>query len=343
MLPLPNNDRRENVAVRRRRLLRVPVSLITCLSLVLLGVAPVAGASSMSVNIVSSPTLVTRGEPVSYVIELQNTGSNSINHTTLEADTPTGFTYRRALTTKGSCNAAPAADPLCDLGQFSAGTPALVVLIFDTSPSASLGSFDFVVTVRGGEGGNDQPHAAHLDTFTDKTETIVLAVNQDFTTHYIVPEGDSITTGGLLGAIALSATNPQGTMATVPNTPFGVPAAVSEVGGPDDFCPPAFADDCFGQASAVSVGNGMVLSPYLVVQVRFDYPTIKTLNERRLGIIHWFDPYPTAGFEEITRICSDATPTDAELPCRLPVQTMPDRDWLVTIYMESNGYIKGKG
>ena len=34
---------------------------------------------------------------------------------------------------------------------------------------------------------------------------------------------------------------------------------------------------------------------------------------------------------------------NAELPCRLPVQRMPDRDWLVTIYMESNGYITGKG
>ena len=99
------------------------------------------------------------------------------------------------------------------------------------------------MTVRGGEGGNDQPHSAHQDTFTDNTETIVLPVNQDFTTHYIVPEGDDITTGGLLGATALSPTNPQGTLATVPNTPFGVPAAVGETGGPTDFCPPAFVDD----------------------------------------------------------------------------------------------------
>ena len=65
----------------------------------------------------------------------------------------------------------------------------------------------------------------------------MLRVDQDFTTHYIVPEGDDITTGGLLGAIALSAANPQGTQATVPNTPFGVPAAVGEVGGPDDHLP----------------------------------------------------------------------------------------------------------
>jgi hypothetical protein len=124
---------------------------------------------------------------------------------------------------------------------------------------------------------------------------------------------------------------------------LGVPAAVGETGGSTDFCPPAFVDACFGQASTVSVGNGILLSPYLVVQVRFDYPVIKTVNERKVVFIHWFDPYPTAGFEEITRVCSDATPTVAELPCRLPVQTMPDRDWLVTIYMESNGFIKGRG
>ncbi len=91
------------------------------------------------------------------------------------------------------------------------------------------------------------------------------------------------------------------------------------------------------------MGDGIVLSPHLIVQIRFDYPVIKGVNERKLVLIHWFDPVPTAGFEEITRICSDATPTDAELPCRLPVQRMPDRDWLVTIFMESNGYITGKG
>ncbi len=331
------------MAATRRRSLQISVSLIATMSLVLGGVAPVGAASVMSVNIQSSPTLVTRGGPVSYVVSVQNTGNNSINHATLEADTPSGFTYRRAITSKGSCNAAPAADPLCDLGQFSAGTPALVVLVFDTSPNAPLGSFDFVVTVRGGEGGNDQPHSSHTDTFTDETETIVLAVNQDFTTHYIVPEGDDITTGGLLGATALSSTNPQGTQALVPNTPFGVPAAVGEAGGPADNCPPAFLDRCFGQSSTVSVGNGIVLSPHLIVQVRFDSTVVRRLNERKLVIIHWFDPVPTAGFEEITRICSDATPASSELPCRLPVQVMPDKDWLVTIFMTSNGVIKGRG
>jgi uncharacterized protein DUF11 len=336
------------VAVRRRRVLQVPVSFIACLSLVMLGVAPVAAASSMSVNIVSSPTLVTRGEPVSYVIELQNTGGNSINHATLEAETPADFTYRRAITTKGTCNTAPAPDPLCDLGQFGAGTPALVVLIFDTSPSSSLGAFDFVVTVHGGEGGNDQPHSAHQDTFTDETETIVLAVNQDFTTHYIVPEGDDITTGGLLGPIALSAANPQGTQATVPATQFGLPASVGETGTEDTLCPAVYAGHCIGQASAVSVGNGVLIEPYLVVQVRFDYAEVGVVNDKKLLIIHWLDDNPfdaslPTTYEEITRICSDATPASAELPCRLPAQRMPDRDTLVTVYMESNGFIKGKG
>lgn len=331
------------MAAARRRSLHIPVSLIATLSLVLGGVAPVGAASVMTVNIDSSPTLVTRGEPVSYVISVQNTGSNSINHVTLEADTPNGFTYRRAITTKGTCNASPAADPLCDLGQFGAGAPALVVLIFDTSPTATLGSFDFVVTVRGGEGGNDQPHSSHTDTFTDETETIVLAVNQDFTTHYIVPEGDDITTGGLFSPTALSPTNPQGTLASVPNTPFGVPAAVGEVSSADGFCPPAFAGECVGQASHVSIGNGIILSPYLVVQIRYDFSLVRSLNDNKFSLIHWFDPYPTAGFEEIDTTCTDATPSPSELPCRLPVERLPDRDWLVTVFMKSNGFITGRG
>jgi hypothetical protein len=295
------------------------------------------------VDIVSSPVQVTQGEPVSYVISVTNDGSSTVNRGTLEADTPPGFIYRRAITTKGTCNAAPAEDPLCDLGQFSSGADALVVLIFDTTPQTALETFDFVVTVRGGEGPNDQPHSSHDDTFTDAAETTVVAVNQDSTIHYIVPEGDSITTGGVFGVNSLSATNPQGTLAQVPGTPFGVPAIVAEQGGPDDFCPPAFAGQCVGQASQVSIGDGVILSPYLVVQIRYDSSLVRTLNDKKFSVIHWFDPYPTAGFEEITTICSDTTPEVSELPCRLKVEKLPDKDWLITVFMESNGWVKGKG
>jgi hypothetical protein len=319
-------------------------SVVASLSLLFGIAAPSIGASVISVNIVSSPVEVTRGEPVSYVISVSNDGSSTVNRATLEAETPPDFTYVRAITTKGTCNAAPSIDPLCDLGQFSSGADALVVLIFNTAPDADLGTFDFEVTVRAGEGPNDnQLHSSHTDTFTDTTETTVVAVSQDRTVHYIVPEGDSITTGGVFEANFLSATNPQGTFVQVPGTPFGVPAIVAEQGGPNDFCPPAFSGQCVGQASLLSIGEGMILSPYVVVQIRYDFSLVRSLNDQKFSLIHWFDPYPTAGFEEITTICSDATPADSELPCRLPVQKLPDKDWLVTVFMESNGVIKGRG
>ena len=171
-----------------------------------------------------------------------------------------------------------------------------------------------------------------------------LDVDDDFSVHYIVPEGDDITTGGLFGATALSPENPQGTLAVVPATPFGLPASVGEVGSAEDHCPAAFAGECFGQTSAVSVGNGIVLSPYLIVQVRFDYSEVPHgLNDRKLVIIHWFDPPHDPPYEEVTTICSDTTPAEEELPCRLPAQRMDDRDWLVTIYLESNGLVIGRG
>ena len=332
----------------RTRLARVFVSLVTSLSLLTAGVAPALGVSDLTVEIVSSPIQVTRGEPVSYVVNIANGGGSTVNHVTLEADTPEGFTYRRAITTQGTCNAAPAKDPFCDLGQFSPGPGGLVVLIFDTSPTMALGTFDFVVTARGGEGGNDQPHSAHNDTFTDEAETTVVAASDDFTIHYIVPEGDAITTGGILGGIALSAGNPQGTQATVPPTQFGLPAAVGEFGDEDTLCPPEFTGKCFGQASAVSVGGGIVIEPYLIVQVRFDFGEVGVINDRKLVLFHWidddpFDLVPPTDYVEITTICSDATPTSGELPCRLPLQRMLDRDSLVTIFLEHNGFIKGGG
>ena len=330
-----------------RRVVRIGTGLIASLSLLLSGGTSALGASRIGVDIVSSPNFVTRGEPVSYVVAVGNTGGNTVNHVTLEAVTPPGFTYMGALTTRGTCNAAPAINSFCTLGQFAPGTPALVVLIFDTAATAPLGNFNFLVTVTGGEGGSDQPHSAHVDTFTDTALTTVLAVNQDLSIHYIVPGGDDITTGGIFGATALSATNPQGTRAQVPGTLFGVPASVAESGGPNDHCPAAFIDQCFGQTSAVSVGNGVILSPYLIVQVRFDSTEVpnRVNNDRKLVIIHWFDPQPPQNppYEEITTRCSDATPSASELPCRLPAQRMDDGDWLVTIYMESNGFIKGRG
>ena len=56
-----------------------------------------------------------------------------------------------------------------------------------------------------------------------------------------------------------------------------------------------------------------------------------------------FDLVPPTDYVEITTICSDATPTSGELPCRLPLQRMLDRDSLVTIFLEHNGFIKGGG
>lgn len=332
------------MATPRRRLLRIGVSLLASLSLVLGGGASAFGATVMAVEIVSSPTFVTAGEPVSYVISVGNAGGSTVNHVTLEAVTPAGFTYVRALTSQGTCNAAPAVDPFCTLGQFAPGPASLVVLIFDTAPDAPLGNTTFTVTVRAGEGGSDRPHSAHQDTFTDFDLTTVLAVNDDFSIHYILPEGDDITTGGVFGATSLSPGNPQGTLAVVPATPMGLPASVSELGGPNDNCPAAFIGDCFGQTSVVSVGDGVVLDPYLIVQVRFDDSEVPNgLNDRKLVIMHWFDPYPSAGYEEITARCSDTTPAVGELPCRLRAEEMADGDWVVTIYMVSNGFIKGRG
>ena len=326
-----------------RRHLHTGTSLVASLSLLLTTAASSLGATQMVVDIVSSPIQVTRGEPVSYVISISNGGNSTVNRGTLEADTPPGFTYRRAITTKGTCNAAPSIDPFCDLGQFSSGADALVVLIFDTAPDATLRTFNFVVTVHAGEGPNDQPNSSHTDTFTDTAATTVVAVSQDYTVHYIVPEGDSITTGGVFGVTSLSSTNQQGTFAQVPGTPFGVPALVAEQALTSAYCPPPFAGQCVGQVSQVSVGNGITLDPYLIVQIRYDSTLVRSLNNNRFSVIHWFDPYPTAGYEEISAICSDATPAVSELPCRLPVERLPDRDWLVTVIMESNGFIIGRG
>jgi uncharacterized repeat protein (TIGR01451 family) len=328
----------------RTRFARLSLSLITTLSLLLAGSRPAVAASNITVDIVSSPVQVTRGQPVSYVVEIGNRGPSNVNHVTLEAPTPAGFSYLRAVTAKGSCNAAPALTPICNLGTYPDEATSLVVLIYNTAPTTAIRTFDFTVTVRGGEGAKDQSHSSHTDAFTDTAATSVLATNRNFTVQYIVPEGDDVTTGGLNGANALSASNPQGTQAFVPATQFGLPASVGEIGGSNSHCPAQFIGSCFGQTSTLSVGNGVTITPYLRVKVRFDSSEVPYgLKESKLRIIHWFDGFPNAGFEEITRICSDNTPLANELPCRLKAQRPADGDWVVTIYLTSNGFIKGRG
>jgi hypothetical protein len=324
-----------------RRPLRVLASGIVIFGLLLGSTAPVlAHGTRLRVDILSSPVQVTRGEPISYVVEVKNTGGTSLDPVTLKASTPPGFTWRQGLTTQGSCNAAPAAHPSCSLGKLKPGYSAEVVLIFDTAATAPLGSFNFAVT------GQGKPYWGYLVTAVDTALTTVLAPNPNFTSQYVAPGGDTVTTGGVTGGTALSATNPQGTAVIVPGTPFGVPASVGESGGPNDQCPPAFIGRCFGQSSQVLVANGATLQPYLKVQVRFDKSEIPWwlwFKLHKISVIHWFDPYPTAGFEEITTKCSDSTPAQTELPCRLPVQVMPDHDLLITVFMASNGFVKGKG
>jgi uncharacterized repeat protein (TIGR01451 family) len=330
----------------RHRLVRVPVVLLTCFSLMLTVGAPVAAhdAPKLTVTVVSSPTSVTRGSPVSYVVKVKNTGWSSIDNVKLDTDAPSGFTFVSAITSKGTCSAATGGEATCSIGKLTAGAQAVLTLVFNTAPTTALGLATFKVSVRSGDGHSSWYWSG--TTVNASATTTVLAVNPNATTHFIVPQGGEITTGGVTGSNSLSSSNPQGTTALVPGTPSGVPASVAEFGGATDRCPAVFIGRCFGQASTVLVANGGVLTPYLRVQVRFDKSEIPWwlwFKLHKITVIHWFDPYPTAGFEEISSTCSDSTPAQSELPCRMPVQLMPDHDLLITVFMESNGTIKGKG
>ncbi len=327
----------------RHRLVRVPAVLITCFSLLLSAGAPVAAHSSpkLTVSVASVPTSVTRGLPASYFVTVKNTSWTAIDNVKLETDAPLGFTFLSATTTKGTCSAAAGGEASCSIGKLNAGAQAQMTLIFNTAPTTALGLATFKVVVKSGSG---YWHSSSGNTVTASVTTTILAVNPNLTTQFIPPPGGEITTGGVVGSSSLSPSNPQGTTAVVPATAMGVPAALSEFGGPNDACPAVYIGRCFGQASTVVVGAGTVLNPYLKVQVRYDKHSIPLwIWEHKLSVIHWFDPFPSAGYEEITRICSDSTPYQSELPCRLKSQRLHDWDLLITIFMESNGTIKGKG
>ena len=112
----------------------------------------------------------------------------------------------------------PAADPLCALGPVQCRNRSPRRPHFDTLSNAALGDLRLRRHGRGRRRAETtSPIQRMIDTFTDVTETTVLAVNQDFTVPLHRARGrQHHDRRHLLGAAALSAVNPQGTMVQGP-------------------------------------------------------------------------------------------------------------------------------
>ena len=308
---------------------RPSVGIVLAFGLLATSFTPVsAGAPAITVVVdTPQPATVTQGRPVAYPVTVTNNGTSTVNHATLSGSTSVPATFITSYPV-GACSATA----VCDIGTLVAGGSYTVILVY-WAP-ITVGDFEFTATFVGGEGGSDnEGPASHQDTFRTSVRTEVIATSVDVVHEYALREGGIVTTG--IGDGVVTAANPHGTSVQIPGTPEGVETKVEDV--TDSTCPAELDDQCFGQASSLSIGRGRLFTTPLRVTIRFDLSELpKSMTDKKLRVVHFFDDQA----QVINTVCNSTTsPTNA--PCYLPAQKLADKDLQITVYLLHNGNIRG--
>ena len=310
-------------------------------------VAPVSGASpDVSVITTATPTSVTVGHAIGYVVNVANDGGTTLNHVTLEGEMQTAagtatslFAYLGAYAgdvPAVQCSQPPATAAFCDLGQLAARTAAPMITFYYRAPAApNSGIYRFVPTARVGEGGNDSGNASHVDTFPNPPQPIVtevLAENQDFARGHAIQDLRTFTTG----LTTVGALNPHGTTVRLPSANAEVTVADLDPLDPAVVCPEAIEDTCFGWGSALSVPYDGPVPGGIEVTMRWDYTELPSgMTAKKLRVAHLLG---NGEFVQVKGMCSDGAP----MPCfTVAPHKLADRDIQATFLLPSNRVTRG--
>lgn len=316
--------------------------------LLLTTVAPVSGASpKVSVVTTATPTSVTVGHAIGYVVNVSNDSTNTLNHVTLEGEmqTPDGsptalFTYLGAYTgdqRAPECTQPPASAAFCDFGQLAANTPAPEITFYYRAPAApNDGTYQFLPVVRVGEGGNDSGNASHVDTFPNPLVPIVtdvLAAQQDFVRGHAIQDLRNFTTG----LLSLGRSNPHGTTVRLPSANAEVTVADLNPNHPDVACPAAISATCFGWGSSITVPyEGGLVPGGIEVTMRWDYSQLPSgMTTRKLRVAHLLG---NGEYQQVQGLCSQGAP----LPCfTVAPFKLADKDIQASFLLASNRITRG--
>jgi hypothetical protein len=289
-----------------------------------------AGAPAITVDVATpQPATVTQGRPVAYPVTVTNSGTSTVNHATLSGATSVPTTFITSYPA-GACSAAA----VCDIGTLAGGGSYSVILVYEAP--TTVGTFNFTATFTGGEGANDnEGPASHQDTFRTSVPTDVVAFSVDSVHQYALASGATVSTGIADGDV--TATNRHGTSVVVPGTAQGVETMVEDV--TDSSCPAELNDQCFGQASSLSIGQGRLFSSPLQVTIRFDYSELPSgMTDKKLRVVHFYTDGAGTHADPITTVCNGGA-TNA--PCYRPAVKQADKDLVITVYLLHNGNIRG--
>jgi hypothetical protein len=310
---------------------RPSLGIVLAFGLLATSFTPVsAGAPAITVVVdTPQPATVTQGRPVAYPVTVTNNGTSTVNHATLSGSTSVPATFITSYPV-GACSTAA----VCDIGTLAGGGSYSVILVYQAP--TTVGTFNFTATFTGGEGGNDnEGPASHQDTFRSSVPTHVVAFSTDSVHQYALAGGAEVSTGIENGVVTTG--NPHGTSVVVPVTEQGVETKIEDV--TDSSCPAELANQCFGQASLLEIGQGRLFTSPLKVQIRFDYSELPSgMTDKKLRVVHFYADADGAHADPITTVCN-AGATNA--PCYVPAVKQVDKDLVITVYLLHNGNIRG--
>lgn len=332
----------------RARASHLPARAALVLILLLTSAIPAAAANpDVSVETTATPTSVTVGHAIGYIVNVANDGRNTLNHVTLTAEIQTqageptdAFEYLGAFTGStraAECSQPPATDAFCDFGQLPARTPAPGITFYYVAPDLAATYF-FVPTVHVSEGGTDSGNASHVDTFPNPPaliETQVLPIQQDRVRGHAILDMRTFTTG----LDTLGTGNPHGTTVTIPSAVAEVTVRDVPSDNPEVACP-SILTSCFGQGSAIDVADGGTIAGGIKVTMRWDVSELpKGMTEKKIRIAHLLGP---ESFEAVDAQCTFAGGVPQNLPCLDgPPIRLPDKDIQATFYLASNRVSRG--
>jgi hypothetical protein len=255
------------------------------------------------------PSIASAGNQTGFRVLVRNDGSQNVTHVVIGVGSaaasavgqppgpslPAGSTVV-AMYGDGICSTVNGGSgAMCTFDSLRARTSIRDTIVV-TTPSA--GRFDAWVSVKLDENTSDA--GANTDSFFAADNFVASATSAtgwtDAASIFLVDPADGDHFGTFLmpnlgGSVGTGFTNlgqtKQGTLVTVPGSPFGTP--ISTVEAPDSTtC--AFGEPCFGALVTADIADGATITPYVTWTIRWDATILpKGFSASQAGVIHFPD------------------------------------------------------
>ena len=327
----------------RNRSTRVLASLTltTILALTAMaGPAAILGAKASAIaTAFSIPDSVSPGANVAFDVSfrLAETETSTLAQLFLEAKTPNGaqlLGLEPGSPSQGSCNVTDAL-LTCAFGSVDPGIEVTLRPVYKapTTGTSMFVPFNFNTTGVATGGKKDQGGNSHGDAYQALPATVGLNGSDNFAGAYIRDGSSALT---IFDNQSLHATrNPQSTLVNAPEDAIGVTVGEATFG-----CP-ASIGTCFGQWSVISVNDdGSYPSGFsVVIGYKGNIGNASFVHTDDLGNIIETIEYVSTDPDDPTDICSDSTPTSAELPCM--ILSTSGGNSFATLWLTRNGRLSG--